>query len=153
MASCFYAKSLLTRLASLVVVTYQLLPNQFQILNQKEFDKKTLQPILAILSKHLNISIDWNVTAKLYKFLLYEPGCFFRLHRDTERIDDMFGTLFIQLPSEYTGDSLSVRNPLLPTSEHAKTLNFSEGKGTFYAAFYADCLHEVQSLQRETAAA
>ncbi|GMH80856.1 hypothetical protein TL16_g08723 [Triparma laevis f. inornata] len=112
-------------------------------MNQKEFDKKTLQPILAILSKHLNVSIDWNVNAKLYKFLLYEPGCFFRLHRDTERIDDMFGTLVIQLPSEYTGDSLSVRNPLLPTSEHAKTLNFSEGKGTFYAAFYADCIHEV----------
>ena len=41
---------------------------------------------------------DCNVSARLYKLLLYEPGDFFARHRDTERMNGMFGTLVIELP-------------------------------------------------------
>lgn len=38
-------------------------------------------------------------------------------HKDNVRIDNMWGTLVIQLPSEYTGASLSVYSPSTP-NEH-----------------------------------
>ena len=36
-------------------------------------------------------SYSHKLTANLYKALLYEPGCFFKRHRDNARVDDMFG--------------------------------------------------------------
>ena len=49
-------------------VTHQVMPNQFTIENQAEFEANTLQPILA------------QVAAELYKFLFY-ADC---LHEVTE---------------------------------------------------------------------
>ena len=46
-----------------------------------------------------------HVRAELYKVLLYEPGSFFKKHRDTEKADGMFGTLVVQLPSRYIGEN------------------------------------------------
>lgn len=43
------------------------------------------------------------VVPQLYKLLLYEPGCFFTPHRDTEKNDGMFATLVLVLPSAHSG--------------------------------------------------
>jgi len=131
-------------------VTHQVMPNQFTIENQAEFEANTLQPILAQIARDLGTNTDWVITAELYKFLLYEPGCFFRLHRDSARIPNMFGTLVIQLPSKYTGAQLSIRSPLSNSPEQANNVDMSK-KATsqiHYAAFYADCLHEVAELTK-----
>lgn len=35
--------------------------------------------------------------------VVYEPGQFFVAHQDSEKADDMIGTLVATLPSEFTG--------------------------------------------------
>ena len=53
---------------------------------------------------------DASVSAELYKLLVYDRGGFFLAHRDTEKIDGMFGTLVVTLPSTYRGGSLRIRH-------------------------------------------
>ncbi len=43
-----------------------------------------------------------NVTAQLYKLVLYKPGDFFKKHKDTEKAPGMFATLVVQLPSAFS---------------------------------------------------
>lgn len=43
-----------------------------------------------------------------YKLLLYEKGAFFKIHRDTEKVPGMFGTLVVCLPSEHTGGDVNL---------------------------------------------
>ncbi len=86
------------------------------------------------------LGVKTKVSAELYKLLVYETGGFFVNHRDTEKEDGMFATLIISLPSEHTGGELRV--------EHAGqivslTLNHDDPSELSYAAFYADCVHEV----------
>ena len=92
--------------------------------------------------------------------MLYEPGCFFARHRDSERLDGMFATLVLELPSIYEGAELSVYSPLTPGEKETYTFNgggnaMSNTKrrsnrlrspGLHFAAFYADCYHEVSKL-------
>ncbi len=130
-------------------VTWQVLPNQLSILNLDIFNKDTLGPIVASISEGLGIASDWKLQPVLYKMLLYDPGCYFRLHRDTERIPDMVATLVVQLPSSYTGALLEVRSPMSPDDERAVTYDMSTkgaGRSIHYAAFYNDCLHSVSDL-------
>ena len=83
-----------------------------------------------------------DIQARLYKLLVYDTGGFFRPHRDSEKEDGMFGTLVLLLPAEYSGGQLVV--------EHAgqrRVIECSESeqwRGFWYAAFYADCKHEVR---------
>jgi predicted 2-oxoglutarate/Fe(II)-dependent dioxygenase YbiX len=86
------------------------------------------------------LGVTAKVDAELYKMLVYETGGFFVNHRDTEKSDGMFATLIIALPSVYTGGALRV--------EHAGQsvlldLHSSDPAELIYAAFYADCVHEV----------
>ena len=108
--------------------SWQVLPDQFSILNKDQWQRDVIAPILSKLSEDLGCA-QWNVTAKLYKVLLYEEGCFFRRHRDNERINDMFGTLVIQLPSVYEGATLRVFNPSVKSD--AKEFSFSTNQGMY----------------------
>jgi hypothetical protein len=82
--------------------------------------------------------------AHLYKLLLYEPGSFFLSHRDGEKIDRMVATLVIALPSAHEGGELIVRH-----EGREVTVDFSpHGRfQTQFAAFYADCEHEVRPVR------
>ena len=66
------------------------------------------------MSRDLGTEAEYKIEASLYKLLLYEEGCFFARHRDNERLDGMFATLVLELPSEYEGAQLSVWSPLTP---------------------------------------
>ncbi len=58
----------------------------------------------------------------------------------------MFGTLVIQLPSNYTGGQLVVYH-----QSKSKKFDFSGPVGctdTHYAAFYADCQHEIEPVTK-----
>ena len=62
-------------------------------------------------------------------------------HQDTEKANGTFGTLVIQLPSDYSGGQLVVSH-----DGKEKIFDFSGMKGCTnfnYAAFYADCQHEL----------
>jgi hypothetical protein len=80
------------------------------------------------------------VVAELYKLLVYDQGSFFVEHRDTEKAPGMFATLVIVLPSLYTGGELVVRHR---DREARLDLHGPEPSDVAFAAFYADCVHEV----------
>ena len=86
-------------------------------------------------------SIDENVSADLYKLLIYEKGSFFAPHRDSEKTPGMFATLVVCLPSRHEGGTLIVKH-----DGQTKEIHFGGAGSEFktqYVAFYADCQHEI----------
>ncbi|MBS0304077.1 MAG: 2OG-Fe(II) oxygenase [Proteobacteria bacterium] len=80
------------------------------------------------------------VQAELYKLLVYDEGSFFLEHRDTEKGPGMFGTLIVALPSLHGGGELVIRHR---EREARLDLRRSDLSELAWAAFYADCVHEV----------
>ncbi len=89
------------------------------------------------------LGVQGPVAAQRYKLLIDGPGCFFTPHRDTEKSDGMFATLVIVLPSLCQGGELVIRHE---DAEVCLDLNRSEPDELAYAAFYADCLHEMRPV-------
>ena len=81
--------------------------------------------------------------AHLYKLLVYETGGFFSPHRDTEKADGMIATLSISLPTVGSGGELIVRHR---DREVRMDMNAGEPSELAFAAFYADCTHEVRPV-------
>ena len=81
--------------------------------------------------------------ARLYKLLVYERGGFFSPHRDTEKAPGMIATLTISLPAAGEGGELIVRHG---GREVAVDMNVSAPSELAFAAFYADCPHEVRPV-------
>lgn len=98
----------------------------------------TLEAILSRLAEGLGV--EGPVSASLHKLLLYEAGGFFVGHRDTEKLPGMFGTLVIVLPSLFSGGGLVVRHK---GREMQLDLKRDDPAEIGFAAFYADCVHEV----------
>jgi predicted 2-oxoglutarate/Fe(II)-dependent dioxygenase YbiX len=99
---------------------------------------KTLAMILEAVANGLGVSDP--IEAELYKMLIYEPGSFFVSHRDTEKAPGMFATLVIALPSSCSGGELVVQHKDRSVS---LDLRVDDPAEVAFAAFYADCLHEV----------
>ncbi|MCB1740325.1 MAG: 2OG-Fe(II) oxygenase, partial [Gammaproteobacteria bacterium] len=96
------------------------------------------------VSTELGLAAD-ALDAHLYKLLLYEPGGFFLSHQDGERLDGMVATLVLQLPCGHEGGELVVRHA---GQERVLDLGGPQSAYTLrYAAFYADCEHEIRPLQ------
>jgi hypothetical protein len=101
----------------------------------KQFLDATLEKIRE------DLGITGAIAAQPYKLLLYGPGGHFKAHRDTEKLDAMFGTLIIALPSPHRGGQLYIRHSGVET-----TVDFSAEAHQYdfqYAALFADCEHEV----------
>ena len=103
----------------------------------------TFQRILDSAAAGLGCRTDW-LDARLYKLLVYEPGGFFATHRDTEKADGMIATLTISLPVAGGGGELVVRHR---EREAAIDMNAEEPSELAFAAFYADCAHEVRPVR------
>ncbi|PTB43843.1 hypothetical protein M441DRAFT_133874, partial [Trichoderma asperellum CBS 433.97] len=86
-----------------------------------------------------------NVRAELYKHLLYEEGDKFKPHKDTEKIDGMFGTLVICLPSEHEGGEVYLQHG--KDSLELSTATTS-AYGYYYLAWYADVTHEIKPVRK-----
>jgi predicted 2-oxoglutarate/Fe(II)-dependent dioxygenase YbiX len=99
---------------------------------------QTLDAILKRVSGGLGVSEP--IAAELYKLLVYDQGSFFVSHRDTEKAAGMFATLVVVLPSISTGGELVVRHK---GREARPALRSDEPSEVSFAAFYADCVHEV----------
>jgi predicted 2-oxoglutarate/Fe(II)-dependent dioxygenase YbiX len=116
--------------------TWQIAPDAVS-LSGKHWSS-TLERIVALAAEALGVSEP--VTAELYKLLIYDTGSFFVSHRDTEKSPGMFATLVLALPSQSTGGELIVRHKEREVRLDLASDEFSE---ITYAAFYADCVHEV----------
>ncbi len=90
-----------------------------------------------------DLGITGKISAIPYKLLLYGEGGHFRAHWDTEKLDAMFGTLIIALPSAHEGGRLLIRHDAREVE-----VDFSREHHAFqHAAFFADCEHEVESVR------
>jgi hypothetical protein len=99
---------------------------------------RTLEAILARVADGLGVAEP--IAAELYKLLVYDQGSFFVSHRDTEKAPGMFATLVVVLPSISTGGELAIRHK---GREARLDLRCDDPSEAAFAAFYADCVHEV----------
>jgi predicted 2-oxoglutarate/Fe(II)-dependent dioxygenase YbiX len=116
--------------------TWQINADQIRIQGRRW--SQTLESIVDRAAEGLGVTDS--VNAELYKLLVYEEGCFFVDHRDTEKAPGMFATLVIVLPSIFTGGELLVRHC---DREARLDLCCSDPSEVSFAAFYADCVHEI----------
>jgi hypothetical protein len=116
---------------------WQLEPSQFTLRNAA-WNEGLAGVVDAVKS---DLGIRRKVTAELYKLLVYEKGSFFKPHRDSEKMPGMFGTLVVCLPSRHEGGTLILRH-----DGQTKKIDLGGKNAEFatqYAAFYADCQHEI----------
>src|SRR5579863_1179281 len=100
-----------------------------------------LKEILLTVKDELGLPHAAELTAELHSFLVYETDQFFLAHQDSEKSDDMIGTLVVTLPSRYAGGELIV--------EHGgeRTVHRGSVSQLSLVAFYADCRHEVLKVK------
>lgn len=118
---------------------WQLSPSAFQLQNP---DWATaINKLCEQISQQLGLG-EVAIESELYKLLLYGKGCFFTSHRDTEKMDNMFATLVISLPSTHEGGELIISH-----AGECHQYSFAGKKySPEYAVFYADCFHEVKPI-------
>jgi len=123
--------------------SWQLGPEKLRLEN-KEFVEAVEEKLVERIKAELGLGEDVEVRAELYKLLLYNPGGHFKAHRDTEKAAGMFGTLILQLPSEFTGGDLVVRHG----GEEVVVAMAQAGAATscVFAAHYSDCEHELREV-------
>jgi len=79
-------------------------PSQIVCIKHPEWNKQ-----LNLLAKRVATSmgcLNPNVNATLHKMILYKNDEEFSLHLNSEKNNNAFATLFVQLPSVYTGGEL-----------------------------------------------
>lgn len=105
--------------------------------------EKFIQDVLKKVKKGLGIGKK-EVSAELYKLLIYEEGDFFLAHKDSEKQKGMFASLVIGLPSKHSGAELIIRFDGME-----EIVDFSTAADSYkiqFAAFYADCEHEIRPV-------
>lgn len=138
-----YGKGERTLVDTSVRKVWRLLPDRFALRNP-EWDRFVAEAVA-------RVGEEWGLEgpkleAHLYDLLLYERGSFFLPHRDGEKLDRMVATLVVALPSPHEGGELVVRH-----DGQERVIDFGGDDAAFriqYAAFYADCEHEVRPLER-----
>jgi hypothetical protein len=103
-----------------------------------------LQQIIKEIQPSMGLE-NYEIEARLYKMLIYEQGDFFLTHKDTEKEKGMFGSLVVVLPSHHVGGELHIR--FNGEAEVADFANAADFYSIHYAAFYADCDHEIKPLK------
>jgi len=119
--------------------TWQISPDKIRIGGRHW--EQTLKDLVDDASQGLGLTEP--VAADFYKFLIYDEGAFFVDHRDTEKTPGMFATLTIVLPSVHAGGELVIRHL---GREILYDLRPDEPSEIGFAAFYADCVHEIRPV-------
>ncbi|MGH7418466.1 MAG: 2OG-Fe(II) oxygenase, partial [Candidatus Rokuibacteriota bacterium] len=137
-----YGKGAQTLVDTRVRRVWRLAPSRFALTNPgwPEF----LGAAVARVQTELGLERQ-RLTAYLHDLLLYEEGCFFKPHRDGEKRNRMVATLVITLPAVHGGGELVVRH-----EGQEQIVDFSGPESRHqiqFAAFYADCEHEVRPLR------
>ena len=100
-----------------------------------------LSDVLDTVKEELGLPSAAELEVELHSLLVYEPDQFFLKHQDTEKTDEMIGTLVVTLPSAYSGGEL-----MIGKGEEWKAYRGSRDALSLIA-FYADCQHEVLKLK------
>ena len=137
-----YGKGMETLVDTDVRRTWELDPDQFQLKNPKW--EALVEEIVANVQQDMGLE-ECKLTAHLYKLLVYEKGGFFLPHRDGEKLDRMVATLVIVLPSVCEGGELIVSHD--GWQYEIQFPGAASGYELSYAAFYADCQHQVRPLR------
>jgi 2OG-Fe(II) oxygenase superfamily len=100
-----------------------------------------LEAALDSVREGLGLPSEGELRAEPHSVLVYEKGQFFLPHQDSEKHDDMIGTLVVTLPSRFQGGELVVK--------HGKATEVCGGspEKISIAAFYGDCRHEVSRVR------
>lgn len=98
--------------------------------------------IMKLVSEGLGLA-DSQLAAEFYKLLVYRQGGFFAAHRDTEKVPGMVATLSMSLPTAGEGGELVIRHG---DGETVFDMRAKEPSELAFAAFYADCVHEVRAV-------
>ncbi|HVX13657.1 MAG TPA: 2OG-Fe(II) oxygenase [Pirellulales bacterium] len=137
-----YGKGTRTLVDTKVRNTFELDPKQFRLGDQWN---SAVSDATRTVAQQLGLPAD-RLEARLYKLLVYEKGGFFLPHRDSEKQNRMVASLIVVLPNQFEGGRLIIRH-----GAEKQALNFEEaaaGKSPCFAAFYADCEHEVERVTR-----
>ncbi len=102
---------------------------------------RTLLPVLDALRADLGLPEGSKLKAELHGLLVYAPGQFFRPHQDSEKSDEMIGTLVVTLPATFRGGAIVVEHQ----GEHVEYRATQQPLS--FIAFYADCRHEVRPVK------
>jgi hypothetical protein len=105
------------------------------------WDPAVLRDALDAVKEDLGLPNAAELDVDLHSLLVYEPNQFFLKHQDTEKTDEMIGTLVVTLPSAYAGGEL-----MIGRGEDWKAYRGSRDSLSL-VAFYADCQHEVLKLK------
>lgn len=119
--------------------TWELDPSQFKLANP-DWDEYLYNTLLKVAAQKLGLS---DVRADLYKLLLYEPGSFFKRHKDSEKAPGMVATMVVCLPSKHAGGNVHLSH--LDREQVFETGPTSDSKLTSLA-WYSDVTHEVKPL-------
>jgi hypothetical protein len=113
------------------------LPTDFQLTNSKDYE------ILEVIRKELAPNTK-QISCELYKMVLYEKESHFKVHKDTLRKKNHFGTLILFLPAQYEGGEF-----VLSHNNITKVFDFSmkDELNFNWLAFYTDCDHEIKELK------
>ncbi|MFT4189384.1 MAG: 2OG-Fe(II) oxygenase [Aeromicrobium sp.] len=103
---------------------------------------QVLDAALADVHEGLGLPRNARLRAELHALLVYGPDQFFAPHRDSEKDDEMVATLVVTLPSIHTGGALVVNH-----GDQTRVYRHSARDQIGFAAFYADCLHEVKPVR------
>ncbi len=135
-----YGKGTETLVDARVRKTFELDPRKFSLGDEWN---SAIADAARTVADSLGLPAD-RLEARLYKLLVYEKGGFFLPHRDSEKHDRMVASLIVVLPNPFEGGRLIVRHGAV-----SQTLPFeaaAAGKTACFAAFYADCEHEVEPV-------
>ena len=139
-----YGKGEKTLVDTSVRRVWRMEPGRFSLTNP-DWDR-FLAEMVAMVQEELGLETQ-ELRSHLYDLLVYEPGSFFLPHRDGEKLDRMVATLVVALPSTFEGGELVVRH-----EGHERTIDFQAPDDNpfhiHFAAFYADCEHEVRPLRK-----
>jgi hypothetical protein len=133
-----YGRGELTLLDRRVRDTWEIPSSRVRI--DKRRWNRTLLPILDVLREDLGLPSGCRLEAELHAMLVYARGQFFLPHKDSEKHDEMIGTLVVTLPAPFTGGGLVVEH-----DGQRATYRGSKAALSF-VAFYADCRHEVKPV-------
>ncbi len=136
-----YGKGTDTVVDTTVRKVWELDATQFKFTNRKW--KPFVASVLVEVQAELGLD-SHTLSAEPYKLLIYEKGGFFLPHRDGEKLDGMVGTLVICLPTKHDGGELVVSHN--GKQQKIRMSGAASGLEISFAAFYADCEHEVKPL-------
>jgi hypothetical protein len=104
--------------------------------------------ILEQIRRELTPQLSDEPTAELYNLNVYEAGGHFAPHKDTPRGSDMFGTLVVCLPSQFSNGAFVLRHHgVFQTYDWGRAISEqAEPTRIHWAAFFGDVDHQIERV-------